>query len=279
MFGTDESPETTLRKKFWSELDDSPFIMLGLKGVEDDRTRPMTAQIDVPEDGDKDEGGQIYFFASKTDGVGQAIEGPSRAVATFAAKGHGLFAHVHGTLMPSDDKAVLERLWNPIIASWSKDGKDYPALQLLRFDTASADVWEAAPGATLKAAALKTLFNVDPVNEHGKEHRPRFSLMPITAVGLTAASSQGISFPSLTRERALNFTDEKYAGQALSLLRMSRLCCSFSMARPKLFDFPHVDLPSAIMGIPTGSIGALDWLAIPGPDRPVHPTRRVHPGG
>jgi len=176
MFGKSETPEVTLRKKFWKELDDSPFIMLGLKGVEDDRTRPMTAQIDVPEDGDKDDGGQIYFFASKTDGVGQAVKDRSRAVATFSGKGHGLFAHIHGTLVPSDDKSVIERLWNPFVASWYRDGKDDPNLQLLRFDTDSADVWEATPGATLKAAALKTLFNVDPGKEHSAEHQAKVQI-------------------------------------------------------------------------------------------------------
>ena len=176
MFGTDESPETKLARKFWKELDDSPFIMLGLKGVDDDRTRPMTAQVDVPEDGDKDDGGQIYFFASKSDGVGQAIQGSARAVATFVGKGHGLFAHIHGTLVPSDDKAVIERLWNPFIASWYKDGKTDPDLQLLRFNTESADLWEATPGATLKAAALKTLFNVDPGKDHGAEHHATVDL-------------------------------------------------------------------------------------------------------
>ena len=176
MFGNDETPEVKLRKKFWSSLGDSPFMMLGLKGVEDDRTRPMTAMIDVPEDGDKDDGGQIYFFASKTDGVGEAIGTSNRAVATFAAKDHGLFAHIHGTLVPSNDKAVIERLWNPFIASWYKDGKDDPDLQLLRFDTESADVWEATPGATLKAAALKTLFNIDPGKEHTAEHQATIDL-------------------------------------------------------------------------------------------------------
>ena len=60
MFGNDDSPEIALRKKFWKELDDSPFVMLGLQGVEDSRTRPMTAQIDR-QDRDKEDGGPIYF--------------------------------------------------------------------------------------------------------------------------------------------------------------------------------------------------------------------------
>lgn len=176
MFGNDDAPEVALKKKFWKELDASPFIMLGLKGVEDDRTRPMTAQVDVPEDGDTDDGGQIYFFGSKSDGVGQAVHGSGHAVATFASKGHDLFAHIHGTLVASDDKAVIERLWSPFVASWYKDGKNDPDLQLLRFDTTSADVWEATPGATMKAAALKALFDVDPGKEQSKQHQARIDL-------------------------------------------------------------------------------------------------------
>ena len=136
----------------------------------------MTAQVDVPADGDKEVGGQIYFFASKTDEVGKAVTGSSRAVATFVGKGHGLFAHIRGTLIPSEDKAVVDRLWNPFIASWYKDGKSDPDLQLLRFDTESADVWEATPDATLKAAAHKTLFNIDPGKEHSAEQQAKVEL-------------------------------------------------------------------------------------------------------
>ena len=55
MFGMEEAPEVELKKLFWKELQDSPFMMLGLQGVEDSRTRPMTAQIDVPDDGDKED--------------------------------------------------------------------------------------------------------------------------------------------------------------------------------------------------------------------------------
>ena len=176
MFGSDQDNDTRLRKAFWEALDDSPFVMLGLEGVEDTQTRPMTAQVDVPEDGDKDDGGQIYFFASKTDGVGKAVTANDRAVATFAAKNHGLFAHIHGTLTLSDDRAVIERLWNPFIAAWYKDGKTDPDLQLIKFNTENATIWEAEKSSTLKATALKALFNVDPGKEHSADHKADVTL-------------------------------------------------------------------------------------------------------
>jgi general stress protein 26 len=172
-----ESPEAKLRSKFWESLKGDRTVMLGLKGVEDDRTRPMTALIDEGDGGgDSEERGTIYFFGSKTDGIGQDLQRSTRAVAAFSSKGHDIFAHIHGTLSPSDDRAVIDRLWNPIIASWYKDGKDDPDLQLIRFDADKADVWEASQFATLKAAALKMMFNVDPGKEHSNEHRATVDL-------------------------------------------------------------------------------------------------------
>ena len=171
MFGREEVAEVELKKLFWEEVTDSPFVMLGLVGVEDSRTRPMTAQIDVPDGGDKEDGGQLYFFASKSESLVTAIGSGHRAVATFSGKGHKFFAHIHGSLVVSDDGAVIERLWNPIIASWYKDGKDDPDLALVRFDTDSANLWKAETGATLKAAALKALFDIDPGKEHQKDNR------------------------------------------------------------------------------------------------------------
>ena len=171
MFGHEDAPEDELKTLFWEELSDSPFVMLGLEGVEDSRTRPMTAQVDVPDGGDAAQGGEIYFFASRSESLVQALGTGHRAVAAFAAKGHKLFAHIHGNLILSDDRAVIDRLWNPIIASWYKDGKDDPDLALVRFDTDSANIWKAETGATLKAAAMKALFNVDPGKKEQRDNR------------------------------------------------------------------------------------------------------------
>jgi general stress protein 26 len=164
-----------LKALFWKELRDSPFMMLGLQGVEDSRTRPMTAQIDTPDGADKDEGGTIYFFGAKSESLVQDIGSSHRAVATYVGKGHHLFAHVHGTLQTIIDRAIVDRLWNPFIAAWYKDGKDDPDLQLIRFDTERADIWKAETGSTLVAAALKMLGR-DPGKDHQKENSAEVAL-------------------------------------------------------------------------------------------------------
>ena len=162
-----DETEARLYEEFWDEIKNSPFMMVGLQGVDDDFTRPMTAQVDE---------GRIYFFAARSEDLFKNLGRSSRAIATYAAKGHKLFASIHGNLVEDMDRGVIERLWNPIVASWYKDGKDDPDLVLLRLDARAADVWEADTGSTLKAAALKLLFNVDPGKEHQKEHRAEIEL-------------------------------------------------------------------------------------------------------
>ena len=68
-----------LREKFWKSLKSDMTMMLGLVGVEESHTRPMTAQLE----GDH---GPIYFFTSTENSLVQNMQGESRAVATFAAK-------------------------------------------------------------------------------------------------------------------------------------------------------------------------------------------------
>ncbi|MEO6256553.1 MAG: pyridoxamine 5'-phosphate oxidase family protein [Sphingomicrobium sp.] len=161
----DHSKQEDLAEKFWKDLGSSPFVMLGLAGVDDSLTRPMTAQIDG-----EDSNRQIWFFASKSEDLVNSLAKSNRAIATFAAKGHGLFASIHGKLVLDHDRAVIERLWNPMIASWYKDGKDDPDLALIRFDADRADVWEAHLGSTLKAALIR-LLGRDPGKQHQDEHR------------------------------------------------------------------------------------------------------------
>ena len=171
----DANREQELKALFWKELASSPFVMIGLQGVEDSRTRPWTAQIDADDSASKEDGGTIYFFGAKSEALVQGMAQSHRAVATYVSKGHDLFAHIHGTLEAVSDRALVDKLWNPIIASWYKEGKDDPDLQLVRFDTSKAEIWKAEAGSTLVAAALKMLGR-DPGKDHQRENQAEVAL-------------------------------------------------------------------------------------------------------
>ena len=137
--------EQQLESKFWEALQDSPFVMLGLKGS--GFTRPMTAQIDEDQ--------RIYFFASRQEELVKGLAHSAAALAAFASKGHDFFASIEGHLVPDNDREKIDRLWSPMVGAWYDKGKDDPDLVLLRFEAERADVWNAGAGSALKAAWVK----------------------------------------------------------------------------------------------------------------------------
>jgi general stress protein 26 len=104
-----------LEQRFWKALKSDMTMMLGLDGVEDGHARPMTAQFEG-------ERGPIWFFTSKDNGIVEGLPKGDRAIATFVSKGHDLYATVHGSLAVDNDRAVIDRLWNPFAAAWFEHG-------------------------------------------------------------------------------------------------------------------------------------------------------------
>jgi general stress protein 26 len=140
-------------EKLWKALRSDRTVMLGINDVAESHTRPMTAQFEH-------ERGPIWFFTSTDNAMIRALgDKDARAVATFAAKGHDLFAAIHGSLRVDTDRAVVDRLWNRYVAAWFEGGKDDPNVALLRLDPEEAEVWIDASSIV---AGVKLLLGVDP---------------------------------------------------------------------------------------------------------------------
>ena len=152
------SNQAEIEHKFWKALRSDMTVMLGLAGVDEGHTRPMTAQLD----GDADRG-PIYFFTSTETELVSELTAGSRAVATFASKGNDLFATIHGTLSADNDRAVIDRLWNSYVAAWYEGGKDDPKLQLLRLDAERAQIWADASSLL---AGVKVMLGIDPKQDY-----------------------------------------------------------------------------------------------------------------
>lgn len=141
-----------IEEKFWKELDASPFMMLGIESERDGATQPMTANF---EDEDRDQG-RLWFFTSNDHDLARALGQSARAIAAYSAKGHDLFASLRGSLAPDNDRAAIDRLWNPVVAQ-RYEGKDDPKLLLLRFDIDDAKIWLSDVEGFLRPALNKLL--------------------------------------------------------------------------------------------------------------------------
>jgi general stress protein 26 len=151
--------EAELTTKLLKALKSDMTVMLGLAGVEEGHSQPMTAQLDD----DDAAGGTIWFFTATDTDLVKAMGQRHRAVAHFASKGHELFASLHGELVLDNDRATIDRLWNRFVAAWFAGGKDDPKLQLLRFEPEQGQVWLNEHSLV---AGVKLLLGRDPKAEY-----------------------------------------------------------------------------------------------------------------
>ncbi len=119
-----------LKQKFWRSLADSPFLFLQLDR-RSDTSVPMSAQLD------KDANSAIWFFTQKNSSFAQL----GAVTASFADKGHDLFARFTGTLSVETSKERFDQFWNNFVAAWYDGGKDDPDILFLRMDLGDAEIW------------------------------------------------------------------------------------------------------------------------------------------
>lgn len=143
--------------RFWKALQSDMTLMIGLAGTEEARMMPMTAQVEEPR-------GPLWIFTATDNSIVETLRGGSgKGVAAYAAKGHEVFAQLHGTLRVDNDRAAIDRLWNRFVAAWYEGGKDDPKLALLRFDAAHAEIWLNESSVF---AGIRLLLGADPKQDY-----------------------------------------------------------------------------------------------------------------
>jgi general stress protein 26 len=123
----------------------------------------MTAQLDNADGKTDAYRGPIWFFTAKDTDLVRQLGAGQPAMMQFVEKGHDLFACVDGDLSPHNDRATIERLWNPFVEAWFEGGKDDPNLQLLRFEPQHAQIWLNENGLF---AGVRILLGRDPKKDY-----------------------------------------------------------------------------------------------------------------
>lgn len=150
------STRNELKQDFWKALSSSPFLFLHLDD-EPHNAVPMTAQLD--DDADS----SIWFFTRKDHTLAKG----GSATASFAGKGHEMFARFTGTLTEETSRERLDKQWSKIVEAWFPGGKDDPNLLMLRMDLGQAEIWNSDLGFIDNA---KMLLGFDVREEAREEH-------------------------------------------------------------------------------------------------------------
>ena len=131
----DQGDPKELKEKFWKALAASPYVMLQLE-ADPASAAPMTAQLD------EDANHAVWFFAGRDSRFAEL----GAATATFASKGHDVFARVSGVLFEETDPARLDKEWNNFVEAWFPGGKDDPNLLFVRMELRDAAIWAGDMG-------------------------------------------------------------------------------------------------------------------------------------
>ena len=143
---------------FWDSLKKSNTGLLGLDqpGY---HAQPMTAFRE-------EETGTIWFFTRDDTDLARdaASAGGQSAMFHYGSKDQNVWACIHGQLSAQgEDREIIDRYWNPVLAAWYPQGKDDPHLTILRFEAGDGRVWVNEGGffkfafEIAKANATKTL--------------------------------------------------------------------------------------------------------------------------
>jgi len=120
---------------FWSALESSPFVMLGLPS-QVAHSQPMTAQFDGHD-------GPIWFYGTRSSRLVEGLSSTNNAMAQYVGEGHKLFACISGLLTIDNDRAMIDKFWSNSVEVWYPQGKSDPDLVMLRFDPDHIEVWQA----------------------------------------------------------------------------------------------------------------------------------------
>lgn len=114
---------------------DTCLFCTNLKTDDGSTSRPMSTQK-------VDDNGDIWFFSAKDSDKNKEIQKDSRVQLFYAHPGKSSYMVVNGTASISTDRQKIEELWSPLVKTWFKEGKDDPAVTLLKISNINAYYWD-----------------------------------------------------------------------------------------------------------------------------------------
>ena len=147
----DLTPEEA-KDVFWETLKDHRTVMMG-----SDSTRHMQPMTGF---GEREEG-VIYFYTRDDTDLAKSLETGGEAMICLMSKDEKVHACIAGRAGLTRDREAIDENWNFFVSAWFPDGKDDPALTLIRFEPTDGKVWAQNGG------AVRFLFETTKANLTG----------------------------------------------------------------------------------------------------------------
>jgi general stress protein 26 len=148
--------EAEVREKLYDLAEDAKIAMMTTHNADGTLyTCPMTFQ-------EKDAQGHLWFFLEKDCETARNLQANVNLSLGFSNPGDSEFVSVAGVGQLIEDRAMIEKLWKPVLKAWFPQGKDDPKIALLRVDPQNGQYWDS-PSSTLETVVgyVKNVFGAN----------------------------------------------------------------------------------------------------------------------
>jgi general stress protein 26 len=132
------------KQKIWNLIQDIEVGMLTTHDQGELRSRPMHLVQD-------DYDGTLWFYTDTESDKVFEIEKDHDVCITFEDHPHEVYVSMTGKARLTNDKALIEKYWNPFVAAWFPDGKDSPNVGIIEIKINSGEHWDGINSRAIQA--------------------------------------------------------------------------------------------------------------------------------
>jgi general stress protein 26 len=134
-----EGPEAWKQLKELAEKAESCFFCSNIKTGLPFNTRPMSPQK-------IDDNGDLWFLSANDSHKNADIKTDPMVQLLFQASAHSGFLNIYGIAEISEDKAIIDELWDPLLKVWFTEGKDDPRISVIKVSPTQGYYWDNKHG-------------------------------------------------------------------------------------------------------------------------------------
>ncbi|SNC65763.1 General stress protein 26 [Marinobacter sp. es.048] len=138
--------------------------MLSTRHGEELRSRPMVLVQDEYD-------GTLWFYTDLESEKVFELESDNDVCVSFADPDNHVYVSLTGVGRAVQDKALIDKYWNPFVSAWFPEGKDSPNVGMLEIKVAKGEHWNSDSSKMVKSAktvAAKVKGKQPDLGEHEK---------------------------------------------------------------------------------------------------------------
>ncbi|HYG31765.1 MAG TPA: pyridoxamine 5'-phosphate oxidase family protein [Methylophilaceae bacterium] len=101
-----------------------------------------------------DQEGVLWFFASDQSHIAHNISLNPEVNVSFVRHDENLYVSVSGQAEEVKDRALIRKMWSPLIGAWFPEGEDDPHICLIKVVVHAAEYWDAEANKMLQLFKL-----------------------------------------------------------------------------------------------------------------------------